>query len=421
MKVIPHDPALDSTIALLREGYDFIARRCDRLGTDIFATRLMLKRAICVRGASAAEMFYGGNHFTRNGAMPQTTMRLLQDKGSVQSLDDGAHRHRKAMFLSILLAPEQVEDLRTIFHEEWLAAVERWQRRDEISLFEEVNLILTRSVVRWSGLPLDAKSPADLCLELSGMVENAGGVGPSTWLALWRRRRTERLVGSVVRRTRSGERALGENAPIRIVSGHRDQNGNLLDISDAAVEIINIVRPVVAIGRYIVFAAMALKEQQQWAERFAAGDETQLEAFTEEVRRLYPFFPFIGGRARETFEWEGYRIRKSDWVILDLHGTNHDPRRFPVPNAFALDRGIGWKAQGYDFVAHGGGDASVTHRCPGEAVTVALMKEAIRLLTRSMSYEIPDQKLALDLSRIPALPEQGLRLRDVRRVDARTG
>ncbi|TIT01602.1 hypothetical protein [Mesorhizobium sp.] len=110
MKVIPHDPALDSTIALLREGYDFIARRCDRLGTDIFATRLMLKRAICVRGASAAEMFYGGNHFTRNGAMPQTTMRLLQDKGSVQSLDDGAHRHRKAMFLSILLAPEQVED-----------------------------------------------------------------------------------------------------------------------------------------------------------------------------------------------------------------------------------------------------------------------------------------------------------------------
>ncbi|TIT00328.1 MAG: hypothetical protein E5W87_19400 [Mesorhizobium sp.] len=72
-------------------------------------------------------------------------------------------------------------------------------------------------------------------------------------------------------------------------------------------------------------------------------------------------------------------------------------------------------------MAHGGGDASVTHRCPGEAVTVALMKEAIRLLTRSMSYEIPDQKLALDLSRIPALPEQGLRLRDVRRVDARTG
>ncbi|MER9998131.1 hypothetical protein NKJ90_04720 [Mesorhizobium sp. M0051] len=90
MKAIPHEPALDNTLALLREVYEFIGRRCDRLNTDIFATRLLLKRAICVRGASAAEMFYGGDRFTRNGAMPQTTLRLLQDKGSVQGLDDGA-------------------------------------------------------------------------------------------------------------------------------------------------------------------------------------------------------------------------------------------------------------------------------------------------------------------------------------------
>jgi fatty-acid peroxygenase len=77
--------------------------------------------------------------------------------------------------------------------------------------------------------------------------------------------------------------------------------------------------------------------------------------------------------------------------------------------------------QGYDFVPHGGGNASVTHRCPGEAVTVALMEEAIRLLTGSMSYEIPDQKSALNLSRMPALPEKGLRMRNVRRAAAGTG
>ncbi|TIS85746.1 hypothetical protein [Mesorhizobium sp.] len=221
----------------------------------------------------------------------------MQDKGSVQSLDNGAHRHRKAMFLSVLLAPAQIEHLRTTFRGEWLSGMEHWQQRDEISLFDEVNLVLTRSVVRGSGLPLDGKSPADLCLELSGMVENASGFGPSTWLALWRRRRTERFVGSLARRTRSGDLALGESTSIRIVSEHRDQDGNLLDVSDAAVEIINILRPAVAIGRYIVFAAMALNGQRQWTGRFAAGVETQLEAFAEEVRRLYPFFPFIGGVA----------------------------------------------------------------------------------------------------------------------------
>lgn len=421
MKAIPHEPALDNTLALLREGYEFIGRRCDRLNTDIFVTRLLLKRAICVRGASAAEMFYGGDRFTRNGAMPQTTLRLLQDKGSVQGLDDGAHRHRKAMFLSFLLAADQVERLRRIFREEWLEALRHWQRRGEISLFEEVNLILTRSVVRWSALPLDEINGEGLCRELSGMVENAGGFGPSTWLALWRRRRTERFVGSVVRRIRSGELTLGENAPIRIIAEHRDETGNLLEISDATVEIINILRPVVAIGRYIVFTAMALNEQQQWADRFAAGDEASLEAFAEEVRRLYPFFPFIGGVARETFEWHGYRIDKGAWVLLDLHGTNHDPQRFPAPDTFSLDRDIGWRMQGFDFVPHGGGDASVTHRCPGEAVTVALMKEAIGVLTRSMTYEITDKVSPLDLSRIPALPKKGLRLRDIRRSDTGAG
>ena len=44
------------------------------------------------------------------------------------------------------------------------------------------------------------------------------------------------------------------------------------------------------------------------------------------------------------------------------------------------------------------------------------MEEAIRLLTGSMSYEIPDQKSVLNLSRMPALPEKGLRMRNVRRA-----
>jgi len=45
----------------------------------------------------------------------------------------------------------------------------------------------------------------------------------------------------------------------------------------------------------------------------------------------------------------------------------------------------------------------------------------IRLPTRSMTDEIPDRRLALNLSRIPALPGQGLRMQNIRRVDARAG
>lgn len=36
MADIPHDPGLDNTRALLKEGYTFISRRCARYRTDIF-------------------------------------------------------------------------------------------------------------------------------------------------------------------------------------------------------------------------------------------------------------------------------------------------------------------------------------------------------------------------------------------------
>src|SRR5688572_22657666 len=102
MTNIPQDSLPDSTLALLREGYRFIPNRIKKFGSDFFATRLMARNALCVHGADAAEMFYREGNFTRVGAMPPTTLRLLQDKGSVQSLDGREHRHRKAMFMRMV-------------------------------------------------------------------------------------------------------------------------------------------------------------------------------------------------------------------------------------------------------------------------------------------------------------------------------
>jgi fatty-acid peroxygenase len=81
---VPSDGHLiDATVALLREGYEFIPNRCGRLNSDIFLTRLMLRKVICMRGPEAAALFYGSDNLTRVGSMPQTVLRLLQNKGSV--------------------------------------------------------------------------------------------------------------------------------------------------------------------------------------------------------------------------------------------------------------------------------------------------------------------------------------------------
>ena len=40
----------DSTLALLSDGYAFIPRRCQRYRSDVFETRLMLTKVVCMRG-----------------------------------------------------------------------------------------------------------------------------------------------------------------------------------------------------------------------------------------------------------------------------------------------------------------------------------------------------------------------------------
>lgn len=102
MPTFPRDKALDITAALLSEGYAFISNRCEQYESDVFQTRLTLRTAICMRGQGAAELVYDAARFTRKRAPPKPTLWLLLDKGSVSLLDDAAHRHRKAMFMSLM-------------------------------------------------------------------------------------------------------------------------------------------------------------------------------------------------------------------------------------------------------------------------------------------------------------------------------
>ncbi len=62
---IPQDKNLDNTLAFLADGYTFIPKRCERYHTDIFATRLMLQKVICIQGEEATQMFYERDRFTR--------------------------------------------------------------------------------------------------------------------------------------------------------------------------------------------------------------------------------------------------------------------------------------------------------------------------------------------------------------------
>lgn len=406
MPAIPKDRLPESTLALLREGYHFIPNRVKKHDSDIFSTRLMFKNAICIHGEDAAELFYQPGHFTREGAMPPTTLRLLQDKGSVQSLEGKDHRHRKAMFMR-MMTPERIDQMRGITDRAWREAISAWADSDEIVLLDEVERLLTMAVCEWAGIPIGERNLDRRTAELSMMVAGAGSVGPTMWRAMMLRQRSELWARGVIRSVRSGRLGVPEDSPVASIAHHRDTNGSLLSVTDAGVELLNVLRPTVAVATFIVHQAHALHIYPE-SRRFAASSyDKDREWFVQEVRRHYPFFPFIGGVALKDLTWRDIKIPEGQWVMLDLYGNNHDPRVWENPDRFDSERIGEWDQSPFTLIPQGAGDFDTTHRCPGERLTIELMKQAAQMLTSAMTYDVPKQDLSMSMNEFPSKPASG--------------
>ena len=412
---IPRSPVFDETLSLMREGYGFLPRRFADLDTPIFRTRLMLRDVICMTGPIAARLIYDDARLTRVGAMPQTVLRLLQDRGSVQQLDGAAHRHRKALFVRILMEDKgSLDRLVATFRRQFLERVPDWSRMGAVALGKELDLILFRTALSWTQAPVDADLLEDDAALVADMIENAGHVGPRTFGTLFRRSLLERRFRAAFREIRRGKLTPMPGSPMAMLAGYRDVHGQLLSPTVAAVELINLIRPLVAIGRYIVFAALRLERHPQWKEILAEPDAERLTDFAEEVRRISPFFPFVGAVARASFDWKGYRIRRGQWLMLDLYGSCHAGEAFRAPDEFRPGRGVRRDEADYSFIPQGAGSTARGHRCPGEMATVELLKEAARLLAGVIDYEVPEQDLSVSLTTVPTGPTDGFIISGVR-------
>ena len=367
-----------------------------------------------MRGEDAARIFYGGDRFTRKRAVPRPTLTLLQDFGSAAGLDGEAHRHRKAMFMK-LMGRDQIGRLGELAAREWQAAIDAWEAADEVVIQDSAQEILCRAVCAWSGVPLAPSEVEARARDLAAMFDGAGSVGPRQIRGQFARARGERWIEAIIDDIRAGRLHPDDDRPAQVIASHRELDGRLLDSSVATVELLNILRPGVAVARFVTFAALALHEHPGHADRLRGGDEQAIERFVQEVRRYYAFFPLISGRATRDVEWRGHLFREGDWVMLDLYGTNHDPRRWEDPGRFDPERFRDWDGSPFGFIPQGGGDFHTDHRCAGEWATIELLKVAVRHLTTQIDYDVPDQDLRISRSRMPARPRSGVRIRNVRR------
>jgi len=413
-KKIPGDKCVDNTLKLLLEGYQFIPNRCLKYENDIFHTRLLGQKVICMSGAEAAKVFYDNSHFTRKGAMPKRIQKTLFGKKGVQTLDGSAHLHRKKLFLS-MMTPSRIDNLIQLTKKQWHQSSKQWEKKEQISLFDETQLLLCLAACKWTGVPINRYEVKQRARDFGAMVDAFGGVGMRYWEGKCARKRAEQWIKKIIEEIRSNKLDAPLGSALYDITWHRDLNGILLDTQVAAVELINMIRPIVAIATYIIFGALALKEHPKCLKRLQSKDSLYTTMFVQEVRRLYPFGPFLGARVRNDFLWHNYRFKKRALVLLDLYGTNHDPRLWVLPNRFLPERFQYRKDTPYDFIPQGGGNKETGHRCPGELVTIKIMKVSMGFLANNIDYEVPVQDLSYSLVRMPTLPKSKFIMEKVKR------
>ena len=394
---------VDRTVDLIRTGYPWGERV--RQGRAAVSTRVLGRRAAVVGGPEGVRRFYDPR-LRRRGAFPLAVKLVLFGPGTVHGLDDAEHRLRKAMLLGVI-TPESVAELGERAQREWASAIEGWAGRERVVLFDEAVQVLAASVIPWAGIPTGAQELALRARQLATVLHGFAAPGRAYARAVRARWQVGRWAARLVRQARAGEIRPPAGSALAAVAAARDARGKLLPLRTAATELLNVVRPTVAVAWFVAFAGAALHEHPWWRERIAGGDGVAAEAFVQEVRRLYPFVPVLAARARCAQDVLGVRVPRGGLVMLDVHGTDHDPAQWPDPDRFDPNRFLQGPMDPDALVPQGGGDVATGHRCPGEGVTLTMLAVAVRALA-GLTRSFPLQDLRFDLSRIPTRPRSGV-------------
>jgi fatty-acid peroxygenase len=392
----------DLAIRLLRQGYTALPRiRPTGLVTDSYRTRLMGRPTTVLAGESGARLFYDTTAVRRKGAVPPPLAKLLFGRGAVHGLDDQEHAERKRIFLDVV-AESAVDELAEQVAKELASRVPAWVDRDQVSVFDELVEVYGTTVLAWAGVRLDEHEATRAAQDLAANVDGFGGQGLA-YARAWRaRRRSERWATAQVRAVRRGDVAPPPGSALALFAV------SPLPDHTAAVELLNVVRPTVAVSWFGTFAALALDEHPEWRER-VRDDAVAREAFAHEVRRLCPFVPALAARTRRALTWQGERLPAGRRLILDVRGIDLDPRTFPEPLVFDPGRFLAGMPGPYAFLPQGGGHPETGHRCPGERITMRLLDVTIAALAGA-TYDVVGDRRA-PLRRIPTRPEGGLRIR----------
>ncbi|MGM0301557.1 cytochrome P450 [Enterococcus sp. AZ048] len=393
----------------LDEGYLLFSTLREEAKAPVVKARLLNKEVIAVYGQEAAKKFYDPNNFKREGAMPKLVLKTLFGEEGVQTMDGQSHEHRKTIFMN-LMTPKRMEDYHQIVDKNLSEKFD--QQHGEFDLFDLSKDVLFRSICEWAGIDL-SKIPKEEVEQLAdyqiSMISSAV-TNPATHIkGVENRKKSEKWAQSLIEDARIHPVANKEEVALYAFANATDEQGELLPINVAAVELLNVIRPTVALTVWIALMGHALFSRPDIYQRLRAEFTQLQDSFIQEMRRYYPFFPMLPAFATKDVEIDGYRIPKDSWVVLDLYGTNHDERSMESPEVFRISRYLGKEKhisydEEYEMIAQGGGKFEAMHRCAGEWITLHTLRVFSDQLVNKYEFSVPDQDWSIPMNQFPTFP-----------------
>ncbi|WP_368756324.1 cytochrome P450 [Enterococcus avium] len=394
----------------LDEGYLLLSELRKEANAPVVKARLLNKEVIAIYGKEAAKKFYDPRNFKREGAMPKIVLKTLFGENGVQTLDGQAHEHRKKIFMD-LMTPKRMEEYHRILDKNLTQKLDRQQGQFE--LFDLAKDVLFRSICEWAGIDLSqlTKKEVDQLAEYQISMISSAVTNPATHIkGIDNRKKSEKWAQSLIENARINPVAGKEDVALYAFAKATDDHGELLPIDVAAVELLNVIRPTVALTVWIALMGHALFSRPDIYQRLHAEFDQLQDSFIQEMRRYYPFFPMLPAFAIQDVEVDGYLIPKDSWVVLDLYGTNHDDRMIETPEVFRISRYLGKEKhisydEEYEMIAQGGGEFKTMHRCAGEWITLHTLRVFSDQLVNKYQFSIPEQDWSIPMNQFPTYPK----------------
>ena len=391
----------------------------------MYKERIGGKKVYILRGQNGARLFYDSRKIKRAGALPKYILDTIFGNG-IHNMDNSHHLYRKELYREIM-SHELLDRFVRIHSNLYITYMSKWRRSNKFVLYEEMQTLLAHTSHKWVGLfNFSNMSFEEIGNHYMRMIDAVGAYMPFPFhnnavsKGKSSRKIIEKEISSQVALHRNSVKKFETGTPAAILA---DSD---LSIHDVTVEIINLTRPCVAVAKFVAFAGHAAFKHSflvphgpktnvngngngNGINKEALDSWKQGDNFVNEVRRLYPFVPFLGGITKTDMLVDGMQVKKDSMMILDIHSVNMDSGVFVNPFEFIPDRFNTVKVTDYNYVPQGGGQVWNSHRCPGEQITVIILKLAVyHMFTKEDFTILSDQDFTIDKRRMPTIPKDGI-------------